>query len=100
MTQFIAKGFRKRDMRDYPIPEEGADAPAGAVDYLVGNQEGSGLNFLLEAAAGADSDNMLNADRFEGVDIGPGRDFTGENAVSAAMAGQEGNADAIEFSDG
>ena len=99
-AQLGAERLGEGDVDRQAIPEEGAGAPLGAVDDLVGDHDVRESNLLFHAAAGVDGDNPLPAadavglalrENDESVDVGPDIYLAGKDAVSVTMAGQEGD---------
>ena len=71
----------------------------GAVDELVGDHEVGGLVLFLERADGGDGEDALDAELLEGVDVGAEVQLRGQNAVAAAVAGEEGDLAAFQFAE-
>ncbi len=69
---------------------------AGAVEELVGDDEVGGLVLFLERADGGDGDDALDAELLQAVDVGAEVELGGEDAVSAAVAGEESDFAAFE----
>ena len=84
------------DVADDPVAEEGGDPGEGAVDELVGDDEVGGFVLFLEGADGGDGEDGRAAEGFEGVDVGAEVEFGGKDAVTLAMAGEEGDLPAFE----
>ena len=78
------------------VAEEGTPAVARQVEDLVGDDQVTGDVIVAQAAAGGDSDQALNAQRLEGVDVGAVVDLGGRDMVTDAMPGEEGNLNAIQ----
>src|ERR1700723_3180818 len=68
----------------------------GAVDELIGDHEVAGLVLFAERADGGNGEDAGDAEHFEGVDIGAEVDLGWEQAVSAAVTGEEGDLTAFE----
>ena len=58
----------------------------GAVDELIGNDEVGGLVFFLERADGGDGDDALDAELFEGVDVGAEVQLRGQDTMDKISA--------------
>ena len=74
-------------------------AADGAVDELVGDDEGAGRELLLERTAGRDGQHVGDAGLLQRADVGAVVDALGREAVAAAVARQEhrlGATDATE----
>jgi hypothetical protein len=80
------------------IVEEGEAAQAGAVEDLVWHHDIARRHLLLQAAAGADRDQILHAQLLEAPDVGPAVEARGADAVAAAVAAQKGHALALQGS--
>jgi len=81
------------------VAEEGAHPPPRPVDYLVGDEQVSRLDFFFETAAGVDGDNLLDADGLQGVDIR--RCGISEGRSKCPLpCGQEGNPLPVQLADG
>ena len=62
--------MREADVRDQAVAEKCRDAPARAVDELIGNHEIQRLVLFLERAHRAERKNALHAQRFHAPDVG------------------------------
>ena len=71
----------------------------GAVDELVGNHEVCWLVLFFQRADGGDGEDALDAELFEGVDIGAEVQFRGQNAMSATVAGEERDLASFQFAE-
>lgn len=80
--------------------EEGGVAPPGPVDDLVDDHEVAGVEFGLERAARARTEDRPHAERGQRPDIGAERHPVGDIVVVAAVPGQEGNRTAGDLTDG
>jgi hypothetical protein len=94
-----ADGVAEGDVADDAFAEEGGDAMEGAIDELVGDDEVSGLVLFLERADGGDGEDALDAELFEGVDVGAEVELGGQDAMAAAVAGKEGDFAAFELAE-
>ena len=65
-----AERMREADVRDQAVAEERADAPARAIEELIGNDEVERLVVLAQAADGARRQDPLDAEQLEAVDVG------------------------------
>ena len=83
-------------MRDDAVAEKRGNAQAGPVEELVGDEEFERAQRFLQGAHGADRDDALDAQHLHGVDIGAIVDFSGQQAMAAAVAREEGDAAAFE----
>ncbi len=66
-----ADRVREADVRHQALAEERGDAPAGAVEELVGEDEILRSMLFLERAHRAQRNDALHAQRLHAVDIGP-----------------------------
>src|SRR5580704_5153049 len=73
------------------LAEEGGNAQLGAVKKLVGDQKLSRLQILLQRTHGTYGNDALDAKLLHGVHVGAEIDLAGQDAVSAAMAREEGH---------
>ena len=71
----------------------------GAVDELVGHDEIGGLVLFLERAHGRDRKDALDAELFEGVDVGAEVQLRGQNAMAAAVAREKGHLAALQLAE-
>ena len=92
-----ADGVAEGDVADDAVAEEGRVSGEGAVDELVGDDEVGGLVLFLQATDGGDGeDGLVQPSGFERVDVGAEVELGGEDAVAAAVAGEEGDLPALE----
>ncbi len=71
----------------------------GAVDELVGNDEVGGLVLFLERADGGDGEDALDAELFEGVNVGAEVELGGQDAMAAAVAREKSDLAALELAE-
>ena len=69
VAQRPAERMREADVRDEPVAEERADAPARAIEELIGNDEIERLVVLAQAADRARRQDPLDAEHLEAVDV-------------------------------
>lgn len=96
----LAEFWRKRvghaDVGYQPIGKKGVLAqPFGVVVDLVWDDDVAWGVCFLQRAAGADGDDVFDAERFEDVDVGAVGDFGGGEGVPTAVAGQKGDSTAV-----
>ena len=84
-----ADGMPQPHVGDQAGPEEAFFAGERTVDELSDDDEGAGVQGLLQRPAGADRDDLGDAGALHGVDVGAEVDLAGWNGVPAAVAGQE-----------
>ena len=90
LPEFAAEGFGKGDVGDDAAAEKGVlEGLFGAVDELVDDDDVAGAVFFLQGADGADAEDPLDAEFFQGPDVGAVVEFGGQDAVAAAVAGEE-----------
>ena len=82
-------------MGDEAFAEEGGGAAPRAVDELVRHHHMEGLDILAQAPHRADADNELDAERLERVDVRARGQLRGQNAMTDAVPGQEGDGHAV-----
>src|SRR5262245_7955366 len=87
------------DVRDHPGAEKGRDAPARAVEKLLGDDDVCRRILFLERADRRSRNDPLDAQQFHCVNVGSKRQFSRRDAVSAAMPRQKGDASAFESPD-
>ena len=75
-----------------PATKKRGLALLGAIDELVGDHHVERLVLFLERAHRRDGQDPLNTDLFHCVDVRPVVQLVGQDAVAAAMAGQESHA--------
>ena len=83
-------------MRHEPFAEERRDAPARAVEKLVGNHEIERPVLLLQRSHGAQRENALDAERLHPEDVRAKVQLRWRDAMPARMARQEGDLAARE----
>ena len=81
------------------IAKERGHAMKSAIDELVGHHEVGGLVLFLERADGGDGEDPLGAEFFERIDVGAEIQFGGQDAVAAAVTGEEGDFAAFQFTE-
>lgn len=100
IDNLAVKRVAKGDVADEAALEEGEGADAlGAVDDLVGDHKVHGLDLLLEGADGAEGDDAAHANVPQGGDVGAGGHLVRRELVVGAVAGEEGNRDAVVLED-
>ena len=77
--------------------EERGHAAEGAVDDLIGHDQIARGDVLLQGADGAAGQNPLAAETLEGKDVGTIRNVRRGEGVADAVAGEEGDRDAVEI---
>lgn len=89
-AEFIGDRVSEGDVSDDATTEEGVfEGLFGAIDELVDEYNVAGFVACLEGADSADADDPGDPGLFEGENIGAVIQFTGEDAVAAAMAREE-----------
>jgi hypothetical protein len=89
-AQVGAEGVGHRDVDHQAVAEEGVGALAlGGVDELIGHHDVAGGELLAQAPAGADGDDPLHPEGFQGIDVGAAVDLAGGDPMTAPMAGEE-----------
>ncbi len=96
---FGARWLVEADVRDDSIAEKCGYAQTGLVVKLIGDQKIERAQIFFQGAHGADGNNSLDAEHFHGANIGAVIDFSGENAMSAAVAREKGDVAAFEFAE-
>ena len=84
-------------MGDNTPAKEGTDAPPGAVDELVGNDNMAGRNLLFQTAHRPHGNQAPRAQLFHPIDIGAEIQLGGQDSVATAMTRQENHANAVEL---
>ena len=82
-------GIGEADVRHQAFAEKRRDAPAGAVEELIGNDEIERTMLFLERADRAQRDDALHAERFHAVDVGAKVELRGRRAMAASVPRQE-----------
>ena len=77
------------DMRDQPVPEERRIPASSAIDDLVRHHEVEGFDVLAKAADGADRDDLLHAEGFEGVDVRLHGEVSRQDTVAGIVAASQ-----------
>jgi hypothetical protein len=80
---------RETDVGDEPVAEERADAPLGAVEELVGDDQVQRHVLFLQAADGAGRQDALDAQGLHREDVGAERQLGRREPVADAVPGEE-----------
>ena len=94
--QAWADRMRHRHMRHEAGAEEAGLAREGAVDELVGHQEGARRQLFLQRTAGRHRNHVGDADTLQGIDIGAVIDAAGRLDMATSVARQEDHVDAVQ----
>ena len=89
LGQLRTDGIGKGDVGHDAISEERVHTVAGAVEKLVGDHKLQGLMLFLQRSHGGNGNDPLHAQLLEAINVGPEIQLGGQNAVSAAVTGQE-----------
>jgi hypothetical protein len=84
---------------DQAIAEKCGDAALGAVKKLIRDEEFARAQIFLQRAHGTDGNDALHPQKFHCVDIRAEVEFAREDAVPAAVAGEERDALALEIAE-
>ena len=82
-----------------PSPKNVDMRQTGLVIKLVGDQKIERAQIFFQGAHGAYGNNAFDAEHFHGVNIRAVINFSGENAMAAAVAREKGHAAAFEFAE-
>ena len=85
------------DVCDHAVSEERARSPVRAVDELVGNDDVPGAKLLLQTADRPDGEQKLGAELLQRAHVGAKVDLARKDAMTTAVARQEGDADATQL---
>ena len=89
VAQRPAERMREPDVRDEAVAEERADAPARAIEELIGHDEVERLVVLAQAADRARREDPLDAEHLEAVDVGAEVQLRRQQPVPARRAAPE-----------
>src|SRR5262249_1667602 len=81
----------ERDVGDESAAKERRDPMPGAVDELVGDQKFARGELFFERTDGAHRDDAIDAEQFEGKDVGAIVVFGRKNGWAGAGGGEEGD---------
>ncbi len=95
LRQARAEGLRRADVDHQALPEESVLPLLGEIEELIGDDDSAGVHILPQRAASAHRDDLLHAQALEGEDVGSIVDLGGHQPVALTVAGQEGDAHAI-----
>jgi hypothetical protein len=96
LRQPLVERIPKRDVSDEASLEEGKGADAlCAVDDLVGNDEVPRFDLLPQGAHGGKGNDGADAEAAQRGDVGAGGHFVGGELVVEAVAGEEGDGEAL-----
>src|SRR5579859_213996 len=86
-------------MHDNAAFVEGIHAAFRAIEQLIGDNEVARRDMLAQAAHGADRNHPLDAQTFQGPDVGAHWKFGRRNAMPAPVTRQKSHRDALDFAD-
>src|SRR5262249_40617627 len=89
----------ERDVRDQAFAEKRRNAPARAVEELLGDDDVCRRVLFLQSADRRSGYDSLDAQQFQGVDVGAKRQFGRRDAMPAPMPRQKGDTRAFERPD-
>lgn len=96
----LIKRIREANVAHDAALEKGERAHAlGTVNDLVRDDKVHGLDLLAQGADGREGDDAADADGAQGGDVGAGGHLVGRELVVQAVAGEEGNGDAVVLED-
>src|SRR5690606_37789699 len=88
--ELAADRIGKLHMADYPLAEKSRGPfPLGAVEELIGDDDIAGDDLLLHAPHRRNGDDPLDTQLLHAVDVRPVGNLGGEEAVAAAVTGEE-----------
>lgn len=83
-------------MSDQALLKEGPSTqPTGPIYDLVGNKEIARTKMMLQTSYSGESNDGIDANVFQGCDVGAGRDFRGRIDMAATMTSKEGDRRAL-----
>ena len=97
--QMRAERFVHADVGHQAIAKEGIRPLLGEVEKLVGHDDLARVQQFPQRPAGRDRDDALDAQLLEGEDVGPVIDLGRHQAVPPPVAGDEGDAHALQRPD-
>lgn len=101
ICQLLVEGIGKSNVTHDTTLKEGEWPDAlGAIDDLVGDHKVHGLNLLLQGAHGREGNDASDAEVAESSDVGLVGNFMRRKLMVQAVAGEEGNVDAVVGEDG